>query len=370
MNLKRFLTFMQRALLAIVLITTIGLTGCDKDDEEPAPTKTIWELVQENNNLTKFRAELDSAELEDELSASGSMTLFAPSDAALTNLLTTLGLENFETVSDAVADAVLKYHIANSQYLADALTNGTEITTLQGEKIKVVTTSTGEKTLDTGATSDSKVTTSDIKATNGVIHIVDVVLVPPTIGALIVETLGTVAQPLLLGADFTILAEGIQKANAFATGAGIATMTDILINEAPGTEDFIYTVFAPTNATFNAGNITAASFTGQQWYGIIAHHIVASNVTYGTSADFSAGDEFFTLATSSSTGLPFLKILATNAPTNPSAGILTGIVIDSDGNPGDGPEAQIAVLDLLDFLDATPAQNGVINVIAGVLSPQ
>jgi transforming growth factor-beta-induced protein len=367
MNLKTFLPFMQRSLLVVVLITTIGLTGCD-DDEEPAPTKTIWELVQENPNLTKFEAELEAAGLDDQLAASGTMTLFAPSDAALTNLLTTLGLENFESVSNAVADAVLSYHIANSQYLADALTNNLEISTVQGEKIKVVTTSTGEKTLDTGATSDSKVTTSNIKATNGVIHIVDVVLVPPTIGALIVETLGTVAQPLLLASDFTILAQGIQKANAFATAASISTITDILINEAPGTENFIYTVFAPTNATFQAGGLTADSFNGETWYGLILNHVVVSSEAYGGAEDFSAGGKFTTLATGT-TGIQ-LTVLATNAPTNPNAGILTGIVIDSNDNFDDGPEAQIAVLDVLTATGATPAQNGVVNVIAGVLSPQ
>jgi transforming growth factor-beta-induced protein len=366
MNLKRFVTFIKHAMLVAIVITTVGLTGCDKDDEEPAPTKTVWELVQENADLTMLEEQLLEAELDGTLSGSGNFTLFAPSDAAMSNLLSTLGLDDFGSVSSAVRDAVLAYHVSNSQYLAAALTNGVEITTLQGEKIKVVTTTTGEKTLDTGATSDSKVTQSDVKATNGVIHIVDVVLVPPTVGALIVETLGTVAQPLLLGSEFTILAEGLIKANDFAVTAGIPTLTDILINEAPGTEDFIYTVFAPTNATFNAASITAASFTGQQWYGIISHHIVASNVTFDAAADFEpAGTQFNTLATATTTKK--LTVLTTNAPTNPGAGITTGIALDSNGDTT--PNAQIAVLDVLTATGANPAQNGVINVIAGVLSP-
>jgi transforming growth factor-beta-induced protein len=286
----------------------------------------------------------------------------------MATLLSTLGLDDFGSVSESVRDAVLAYHVSNSEYLSAALVNNLEIATLQGEPIKVVTTTTGEKTLDTGATSDSKVTSTDIRATNGVIHVVDVVLVPPTIGALIVETIGTVAQPLLLGADFTILAAGILKANSFATTNGLPTLTDILINATPGTENFVYTVFAPTNGTFNAGSITVDSFTGQQWYGIISHHIVASDVTYGAATDFEPGSTFTTLA-SLQTG-KVLTVLSKDAPTQPDLGITTGIVLDSDGNAADGPEAQIAVLDVLTATGANPAENGIINVVAGVLAPQ
>ena len=366
MNLKRFVTFFRHALLVAVVLTTVGLTGCDKDDDEPKPTKTVWELVQEDANLSMMEEQLLAADLDGKLSGSGSFTLFAPSDAAMANLLSTLGLDDFESISSAVRDEVLAYHVANSEYLASALTNGVEITTEQGETIKVVTTTTGEKTLDTGATSDSKVTGPDIRATNGVVHVVDVVLVPPSVGALIVETLGTVAQPLLLGADFTILAEGIIKANEFAVSASQPTITDILINEAPGTAGLIYTVFAPTNGTFQAAGLTSADFTGQQWYGLLLNHVVAGDGTLGEAADFTVGAQFNTILAIGSTTSK-LTVLATNAPIDQEAGILTGIVLDSNGDTT--PNAQIAVLDVLAATGANPAQNGIINVIAGVLSP-
>lgn len=371
MNLKRFQSFMKHALLVVAALTTVGISGCDDDDDAPpAATQTIWEIVQADDNLSMLEEQLLAAGLDDELDAeSGNLTLFAPSNAAMETLLSTLGLDDFESISEQVTQAVLAYHVANSEYLASALTNGASLTTLQGESIMVVTTTTGEKTLDTGATSNSKVTTADKDATNGVVHVVDVVLVPPTVGDLIVATLGTVLQPILLGSDFTTLAGGLQKANAFAADADLPTLTEILLNEAPGTEDFLYTVFAPTNATFETmleeEILDSDTLTGQQWYGIISHHVVADDVTYGSTDDYTLGGQFNTLATQ--TTAKKLTVLATNAPTDPEKGIMTGIALDANGDIS--PEAQIAVLDVLTATGANPAQNGIINVIAGFLSP-
>jgi transforming growth factor-beta-induced protein len=366
MNLNRFFTLTKRALLMIAVLTTLTVTSC-KDDEEPKPTKTIWQLIQENSSTGILETQMTAAGFDTKLNdATKQYTLFAPSDAAMNALLSTLGLSSFESVSSAVVKSVLNYHIANSQYLAEALTNNTQITTEQGEKITVLVTGTGEKKLHSGGTTDAKVTTSDIKATNGVVHIVDAVMVPPTIGALIIQTLGTVAQPILLSSNFTILAAGLQKADAYAatTGGAAPSLTALLISAVPTYTDGLFTVFAPTNATFNAGSITAETFTGQQWYGIISNHIVYDDeATFGTTADFAVGDQFTTFLGSK------LTVISTTAPTDPAHGITTGIALNSDATLNTA-EAQIAVLDVLAATGATPAENGIINVIAGVLKPQ
>src|SRR5690349_17331981 len=134
MNLRRFLHFMKHALLVAVMLTVVGISGCD-DDEEPKPTKTIWELVQENEDLTMVEAQLLAAGLDADLSADGSFTLFAPSDAAMNQLLLTLGLDDFSSISPSVIQAVLEYHIAATKYLYNDL-EGT-IVTMQGENITV-----------------------------------------------------------------------------------------------------------------------------------------------------------------------------------------------------------------------------------------
>ncbi len=277
MNLTRILAYTKHALLLLAMLTMVGISGCDDDEGGGGePTQNIWEIVQSNEILSMLEEQLLAGEFDSQLSSTtGSFTLFAPSNQAMNTLLATLGLTDFSTISPDVFEAVLAYHIATSQKMFAELSG--EIATLQGESIAVVTTQTGEKELDTGATSNAGITTKDIKATNGIIHIINTVIVPPTIGDLLVKTLGTVAQPLLLASDFTILAEGIQKAEGYALTnqlpplLGTVENKGVLINKVG---DAVITVFAPTNAVFQAASLNADSFTEAQWYGLILNHIV------------------------------------------------------------------------------------------------
>lgn len=274
MNMNRIVKF-------TLLVTAIGFTSfiSSCSDEEEAPTKNAWELVSTNSNLTIFKAQVEAASLSSSLEVSGTdkVTVFAPSDAAMLSLLKTLFGETatdpalFNSVAPAVIQAVIKYHIVASQTFSSGLTNNLELTTLQGEKIKVVVTSTGEKKLDTGASSDAAITTADIKATNGVIHIVDVVLVPPTIGNLIIQTLGKVAQPILLSSSFSTLSAAIQKADAGK--ASEQTIVGALVSLSN------VTVFAPVNDVFTAGSITVDTYTAAEWDAIIRGHIVPETLT-------------------------------------------------------------------------------------------
>lgn len=273
--MKLFLNFKKYTLLvAVVFFSTAIMSSCD--DDEVTPTKTILELIQEDDDLSILEGVLTD-ELETTLSADGETTLFAPSNEAMTALLKTLFGNSatdpalFASVAPAVIQSVLKYHVSNSQYLSSALTNNLEITTLQGEKIKVAITATGEKKLDTGATSDANLITADIRATNGVVHIVDVVLVPPTIGAQIIQTLGKVAQPILLSANFTTLAAAIAKADAGKPAA--ETIAGALI-ASPA-----ITVFAPVNQVFATAGITVDTYTAVQWNAIIRGHAVPESLT-------------------------------------------------------------------------------------------
>ncbi|MCB0490466.1 MAG: fasciclin domain-containing protein [Cyclobacteriaceae bacterium] len=299
-------------------------SGCS-DDDEPAPTKTIYELVSEDTNLSILKSQLDVGGFDATLNAAGTYTLFAPSNAAMNTLLQTLGLTDFSSISPGVVASVLSYHVLASQKLSGDLTAG-DFATNQGESLTIAVTSTGEKKIESGATTDANITTADLKATNGVIHVVDAVLVPPTIGALIIQTLGTVAQPVLLSSSFTTLSAAIQKADAGKPAE--QTIVGALV----GLDDV--TIFAPVNDVFAAASITVATYSAAEWDAIIRGHIVPASL-----ATLSNGD-----------------VTTVNGKT---ITVATGTPNTVKGAGNSTPVAIVAA--------GVPANNGVLYPIGGVL---
>jgi len=334
---------MKLSTIFTLILSLAFITGCKKDPE--GPTKTIWQIVEGDAALSSLEAELLGAGLDATLSGVDTkMTLFAPSNTAMQNLLSTLGIPDYSTIAPDVVQAVLAYHIANQEILAAAITEGTSITTLQGENISVIT---GNE-LKTGATSNAVIERS-IPGTNGTVHVVSVVLIPPTIGALIVQTLGTVAQPILLASDFSILGSAILKADAYAAANGKPTLVSILITPA-ATQT--YTVFAPVNQVFNTVQITVDTYDGATWYGLLAHHIAPGIYGSGNGqTPLTVETTINTLATNPQAALPVLFVVQ-DTPT-----------VELDSN-NDGTTNGTVYTS-----NAIPANNGIVYPFAGVLSP-
>ena len=285
------------------------------------------------------------------------LTVFAPTNAALNTLLGTLGLTDFSTVNADIAEAVLAYHVLTTGRIASGdVVEGETFTTAQGE---VLTVGAGE-TLVSGATTAATIATPDIQATNGVVHLIDVVLVPPTIGAQIVAVLGTVAQPVLLGADFTILASAITKAdsdNEDPTTTILALLSDATLEG----EDQV-TVFAPTNATFEAASITADTYTAAEWQGILLNHVVQ-----GQGDDEAEDDDTLTIDPGDLvTGATFTTLAGATLQIfndTETVAAMNGIGIFIDTTFGNF-DAEVALPDA----DGS-SLNGRVHVIAGVLAP-
>lgn len=264
--MKNLFPMLRYATMIAVVAALFVLGGCDEGEE--APTKTIYQLISEDPTLSMIKAQIDlNADLKAKLEGTGTITFFAPNDLAMGAILTTLNQPDFTNISPSVLSTVLNYHMANSVKYAGDLTNGSTVTTAQGENITIEVTTTGAVKLKTGATTNGTVVTSDIKATNGVLHVVgDYPLIPPTVGGLIVATLGKVAQPVLLGKDFSILSAAILKADAgkpqneTIVGAMVAQTAQ--------------TFFAPPNAVFNAASITVDTYSATQWNAIIRGHMI------------------------------------------------------------------------------------------------
>ena len=151
----------------IHVIDTVLLPPADA----ATPTQTITQIAQANGNFTTLVAALQAVSLDDDLNdPSADLTVFAPTDAAFAALM--LNPANVGTVTDLVK-ILAKHVVSGSVDSVTAFTlNGADVPTLNpdGETVKLAIDS-NQFTVD-----GAKVTTFDIQATNGIIHIIDAVI--------------------------------------------------------------------------------------------------------------------------------------------------------------------------------------------------
>lgn len=110
------------------------------------------------------------------LSGGGEFTVFAPTNEAFAKTLEAMGMTAEDVMGNQeLLTQILLYHVIRGKLTSDMLVNGASITTLSGDRIKV-TIADGVVTLNGTVT----VTQADLLASNGVIHVIDGVLIPPT----------------------------------------------------------------------------------------------------------------------------------------------------------------------------------------------
>jgi len=143
-------------------------------------TQTIAQIAANNTNLTKFVsllkiANLTGANLTNVLNGPGNFTVFAPTNAAFAKVDAST-LASWQNNTTALGN-ILSYHIVPLKYLSSNFTDSGTVPTLNGLRLPYSVNGTTLKV------DDATVTTKDINASNGVIHIIDSVMVPPTTGA-------------------------------------------------------------------------------------------------------------------------------------------------------------------------------------------
>jgi len=176
-------------LVALALVASISFAACGSDgaesteSTEAAATETtvagamagddIVAVASATEGFTTLVAALTAAGLVETLQGAGPFTVFAPSDAAFAalpeGLLEKLLLpENVE-----VLKSILTYHVVAGKVMSTEVVAG-EVPTVEGSSVKLET-SYGVKV------NGANVTAADVAASNGVIHVIDAVLVPPTV---------------------------------------------------------------------------------------------------------------------------------------------------------------------------------------------
>lgn len=156
--------------LAIVLVIALVLTGA-----VVAQDQNLVELVAGDPDLSTLASLVEAAGLADTLSNEGPFTVFAPTDAAFAKLPA-------GTIEALLGDiptltSILTYHVVAGEVPASAVVNAAAAATVQGDKVYIDVID-GEVILN----GNVKVIITDIRASNGIIHVIDAVLLPPMSG--------------------------------------------------------------------------------------------------------------------------------------------------------------------------------------------
>ena len=134
---------------------------------------TVVDIVVNSEDHTTLEAAVVAAELADDLSAEGPFTVFAPTDAAFEALPEGTVTALLEDPTGALAE-ILLYHVVSGKALSSDLSSGQQIPTLNGD-VAEVKLKDGKAYID-----GAMVTVADIKADNGVVHVIDAVMMPST----------------------------------------------------------------------------------------------------------------------------------------------------------------------------------------------
>lgn len=237
---------------------------------ELSPTEDIVETAVDAG-FNSLAAALGKADLIAALQGDGPFTVFAPTDEAFAALLETIGQESIEDVPASVLAEILKYHVVAAEVYAADVTAGA-VETLEGTNITLAT--------DGGVSvNGASVTMADVAATNGVIHVIDEVLVPESVMMFV----NTVLEPAYFSEDFTTLIEAAVKADVVGT---------ILDADA-------LTIFAPTNAAFEEAGVVVADLEATTLASVLTYHVVGAKVLStgipSDAATLEGGSIYFSL---------------------------------------------------------------------------
>lgn len=278
---------------------------------------TIVDTAVADGRFTTLVAALTAADLVETLSGAGPFTVFAPTDDAFAKLPagTVEGLLKPEN-KQALIDTLL-YHVVSGKVMAADVTSLTSASTVLGKDVAIK--------VDMGKVyiNDAQVVITDIETSNGVIHVVDSVILPPA-------EVGTIVDTAVADGRFTTLVAALTAADLVETLSGAGP----------------FTVFAPTNDAFAklpAGTVEGLlkaenkqALIDTLLYHVVSGKVMAADVTGLTSASTVLGKDVA------------IKVDMGNVYINDAQVIITDIVTSN------------GVIHVIDTVIVPPAQVGTI----------
>ena len=276
--MKRIAGFAAMAVLAFTVV------GCSDSDSPAAPSPatgsagnagsslpTIAGVATSNANFSTLVSALSKAGLVSTFSGAGSFTVFAPTNAAFDAAAAALlgagktGQDLVNGLDVATLTAVLKYHVVGDARNAQAVLASSQIIMLDGNAAAIALKS-GSPYIQ-----NAKITSTDIQASNGIVHVIDAVILPPSLA----KSAGTSNQTI------TAIAAGNPDFSTLVAALSKAGLVDTFNGKGP------FTVFAPTNAAFDDaarqlhfrnGVEMVAQLDIKTLTAVLAYHVYAGNL--------------------------------------------------------------------------------------------
>lgn len=346
-------------LVGMLAVFSIVITACGTDGAETTTTtvpkeNTVLDLAVEAGQFSTLVAAIEAAGLGTALDGEGPFTVFAPTDAAFEDALEGLELSADELLADTeLLTDILTYHVltqaADSQLVATL--DGQSIETLNGQDMEISVSG------GTVMVNQAEVVSADLEASNGIVHVINSVLLPPDIAealdvggeSVASTTTSTTTQPEA-GMTITEILAGNEDFSTLLAAVEAAGLSDALSDP-----NATLTVFAPSNSAFETAleeleiSVEDLLVDVEGLTDILLYHVLGVVVT--SSDIIAVGTEEVTVETL----LP--------APDGSDAFVELTIVIGDAGNVlFRDQEATVTEVDI-------PATNGIIHIIDGVLIP-
>jgi len=266
------------------------------------------------------------AGLAETLSGPGPFTVFAPTDAAFAGVI-----QDQDNLDLAAVAEILTYHVVPGTYLSSDITDGLLLTTVQGETIEFAVSESGI------TVNEEKIGPANVKASNGVIHVIDGVLIPKAVLTPAEEVEEPAAEPAPAPAEdiATIVEIAVGAAPELSTLVDLVVLAN-LVDVLSGPDPF--TVFAPSNSAFAEVIVDIDAL--EQLDPDIITEILTYHVVPGTIAAADITD-----------GLLLTTVQGETIEFRVSDGVAT---VNDEG---------------ILFTDI-PASNGVVHIISGVMFPK
>jgi uncharacterized surface protein with fasciclin (FAS1) repeats len=262
-----------KRLAAVSALAVVAACGGGDDDLD-----NVVQIAQSDSRFSILAEAVVAADLADTLSGPGPFTVFAPTNAAFAALLTELGVTKDELLANKpLLTAVLQYHVLSGAVRKADVPLGKAISPLAGGIFKVDSVGS-ELVITDGRNRSATIVQTDIPAANGVLHVIDTVILPAD--KTIVET--AIATPA-----FSILVDAVVAAGLVDTLSG------------PGP----FTVFAPTDDAF-AALLTELGVTRDELladtalltqvltYHVVPGRVLKADVPVGVAITTVQGDTF------------------------------------------------------------------------------